>query len=84
LFDFVPVKKTANISTVRTTPENKAKLEQTVKALGFKGIAHFFTRSMETLLEQIAAGQKLIWPLRFEEHKKGPVTVNPERKNKKP
>jgi|SRR5262245_33869338 len=58
-------KKTANISTVRTTPEIKRKLERTVKTLGFSTMAHFFTRSMETLLEQIEAGHELHWPLRF-------------------
>jgi hypothetical protein len=63
-------KKTVNISTVRATPETKAKLEKRVKELGFRTIAHFFTRSMETFLEQIDAGRALKWPLRFEEIKK--------------
>ena len=58
-------KKTTNISTVRATPEDKAKLEQIVKRLGFRTIAHFFTRTMEVLFEQIEAGQELHWPLRF-------------------
>jgi hypothetical protein len=62
-------KKTMNISTVRATPETKEKFERTVKELGFKTMAHFFTRSMETLLEQVDAGQALRWPLRFEKTK---------------
>jgi hypothetical protein len=65
----VPFKKTVNISTVRATPETRAKLDRVVKGLGFRSKAHFFTRSMETLLEQLDAGQSLRWPLRFEEKK---------------
>jgi hypothetical protein len=80
----VPIKKIANISTVRTTPEVKAKLEQIVHALGFKSMAHFFTRSMETLLEQTAKGQTLVWPLRFEQKRgSGPVTVKHRRVQKR-
>jgi hypothetical protein len=63
-------KKTVNISTVRATPETKEKLDKRVKELGFRTIAHFFTRSMETFLEQTDAGHALKWPLRFEETKK--------------
>lgn len=65
----MPAKKTANISTVRATPEEKIKLEETVRRLGFRSIAHFFTRSMETLLAQHDAGEDFIWPLRFETKK---------------
>ena len=60
-----PFKKTVNISTVRATPQDKAKLDRIVKTLGFRTIAHFFTRAMETLFEQIDGGQDLHWPLRF-------------------
>jgi hypothetical protein len=60
------IKKTVNISTVRATPETRKKLEDAVKCLGFRSIAHFFTRSMETLLEQVERGECLRWPLRFE------------------
>jgi hypothetical protein len=59
-----------NISTVRATLEEKQKLDRIVKVLGFRTMAHFFTRCMETLFEQIDAGQSLRWPLRFEEIKK--------------
>jgi len=59
-------KKTVNISTVRATLETRKKLEEAVKALGFRSIAHFFTRAMETFLEQVTAGEELRWPLRFE------------------
>ena len=61
----MPAKKTVNISTVRATPEEKAKLDRIAKKLGFRTIAHFFTRAMETLFEQIDSGQDLHWPLRF-------------------
>jgi hypothetical protein len=73
------IKKTANISTVHTTPENKRKLERIVKELGFRSMAHFFTRSMETLFEQIDAGQSLRWPLRFEEKKETSEKTSPKR-----
>ena len=63
------VKKTMNISTVRATPEQRDQLDKIVKKLGFRSIAHFFTRSMETLFEQHQAGRKLVWPLRYEEAK---------------
>jgi hypothetical protein len=59
-----------NISTVRATPEQRDQLDKIVKKLGFSSIAHFFTRSMETLFEQDHAGQKLTWPLRYEETKR--------------
>jgi hypothetical protein len=58
--------KTMNISTVRAGTETRDELESIVKTLGFRTIAHFFTRAMETLMEQIQAGQELRWPLRFE------------------
>jgi propanediol dehydratase small subunit len=60
-----PLKKTTNISTVRATSEEKKKLADIVRDLGFRTIAHFFTRAMETLFEQIESGQELHWPLRF-------------------
>jgi len=63
------IKKTVNISTVRATPETRAKLEKAVKELGFRSIAHFFTRMVETLLEQVAKGEELRWPLRFEKRR---------------
>jgi hypothetical protein len=69
LYDVSAIKKTVNISTVRATPQDKQKLDRMVKGLGFRTIAHFFTRTMETLFEQIEAGQNLRWPLRFEEKK---------------
>ena len=78
----MPFKKTFNISTVRTTPQMKTKFERTVKTLGFRSMAHFFTRSMETLLEQTDAGQTLVWPLRYEQQKKGESIVKTERKKK--
>jgi hypothetical protein len=64
------IKKTMNISTVRATPETREELEATVKRLGFRSIAHFFTRAMETLLEQAASGESLRWPLLFERTRK--------------
>jgi len=67
-----PIKKTVNISTVRATPETKKKLEAAVKELGFRSIAHFFTRAVETLLEQVAKGERLRWPLRFEKSRNKP------------
>jgi hypothetical protein len=87
LFSLVPdSKKTANISTVRTTLETKQKLERVVKTLGFSSMAHFFTRSMETLLEQFDAGQEFIWPLRFQikkeaSEKRKPLNPSPAKKH---
>jgi hypothetical protein len=78
-------KKTVNISTVRATPQTKEKLERVVKDLGFRSMAHFFTRSMETLLEQVDAGQSLRWPLRFEEKKEEARKTSPKHgKSKNP
>jgi hypothetical protein len=67
------IKKSMNISTVRATPEEKAKLQQLAKKLGFSSMAHFFTRATETLFEQTDAGDELTWPLRFEAKKGGDV-----------
>jgi hypothetical protein len=48
-------------------------------------MAHFFTRSMETLLEQVDAGQSLRWPLRFEEKKEEARKTSPKHgKSKNP
>ena len=80
-----PFKKTVNISTVRANPEQKAKLERIVKALGFRTIAHFFTRAMETLFDQIDKGQELHWPLRFvtkKEEAQLKASSKPERSRK--
>jgi len=63
------IKKTVNISTVRATPETRARLEKAVKELGFRSIAHFFTRMVDTLLEQVAKGEELRWPLRLEKRR---------------
>lgn len=63
------IKKTVNISTVRATPETRVKLEKAVRELGFRSIAHFFTRMVETLLEQVAKGEELRWPLRLEKRR---------------
>lgn len=76
-FKVSAIKKTANISTVRATAKEKAKLQQAVKALGFRTIAHFFTQAMETFLEQLDAGEQLRWPLRFETlQKNNPQVMN--------
>jgi len=63
-------KKTANISTVRATPQEKENLRKLVKELGFNTVAHFFRHAMETLFKQISLGQELVWPLRFEQKKR--------------
>ena len=63
------IKKTVNISTVRATPETRVKLEKAVRELGFRSIAHFFTRMVEALLEQVAKGEELRWPLRLEKRR---------------
>jgi len=68
-FGAVPAKRTANISTVRTTPAEKAKLRELTKRLGFSTLAHFFRRAMETLFEQTDSGEQIQWPLRFETKK---------------
>jgi hypothetical protein len=78
------IKKSMNISTVRATPEEKAKLQELAKKLGFSSMAHFFTRAMETLFEQTDAGDELTWPLRFEAKKRGdhPKEIPPSFKRK--
>ena len=65
-----PSKKTANISTVRATPQEKENLKKLVKELCFNTVAHFFRHTMETLIKQIALGEELVWPLRFEQKKR--------------
>jgi len=67
-------KRTANISTVRATQAEKEKLRKVTKELGFSSLAHFFRHVMQTLLKQIALGQSLTWPLRFEEKDKSRKT----------
>lgn len=76
----MPIYKKVNISTVRADPETKERFEKIVRQLGFSSMAHFFTRAMETLLEQKAAGQKLKWPLRFESE--GIEEMPPESKKR--
>ena len=79
----MPNYKKVNISTVRADPETKERFERIVRELGFSSMAHFFTRSMETLIEQKEAGQNLKWPLRFEqgrsENEKGPPKLKRPR-----
>lgn len=72
-----------NISTVRALPETKAKLEKIAHDQGFSSMAHFFTRAMETLIEQVEAGQKLVWPLRFEEKQPERPIQSPQARPKK-
>lgn len=76
----MPIYKKVNISTVRADPQTKERFERIVKELGFSSMAHFFTRTMETLLEQIAAGQELKWLLRFEQKQVERPPILPPKK----
>jgi hypothetical protein len=67
---FQVAKKTANISTVRATPEEREEFKKLVQRLGFSSMAHFFRQAMETLIKQTALGEDLVWPLRFEKRKR--------------
>jgi len=55
----------------------------------FSNLAHFFRRAMETLFEQVDAGEQIHWPLRFvtkkeEETLKGVSSIKPPPRKKNP
>lgn len=56
-----------------------------IKRLRFRGRAHFFDEAGKTFVEQIEAGEKLVWPLRFavEGHEKQKPRQRTQRRRPK-
>jgi predicted oxidoreductase len=54
-----------NLPTCRATSEEKTRLNQYIKKIGFERPTDFWRRCMQTLFAQVSAGQKLKWPLEF-------------------
>jgi hypothetical protein len=57
--------KSVNLPTCRATPSETAKFKNLIKKIGFARQSDFWRRNLETLIEQIEAGQSLKWPLEF-------------------